>query len=190
MRIAGTGALMAVHSKAIEGSLMEARQASQQQSYPFQVSLRIRHPSIDPAEISRELQIDAEHSFRAGEPREPGRGLAVTPLHAESYWLATLDPVALSAEKSAFDLTLPPEISFQTLQALSFRVLDSALALCTTNVLRRHAEFIRRMQSEGGEVRLIVALSSRKARGFTITPDVSRALSELRVPIDFELTHR
>ena len=48
---------------------MEARRASQP-SYPFQLSLRIRHPSIDPASISRELQIEPEHSFRAGDPRE------------------------------------------------------------------------------------------------------------------------
>ena len=46
------------------------------------------------------------------------------------------------------------------------------------------------MQSEGGEVRLIVALSARKTRGFTLTPQLSKALSELRIPVDFELAHR
>ena len=51
-------------------------------------------------------------------------------------------------------------------------------------------EFFRRIQSEGGEVRLIVAISARKMRGFTLTPHLSRALSELRIPIDFELGHR
>ena len=69
---------------------MEARRAPQP-SYPFQLSLRVRHPSIDPAAISRELQIEPEHSFRAGEPRDPSRSLAVAPVHVDSYWLATLD---------------------------------------------------------------------------------------------------
>jgi hypothetical protein len=46
------------------------------------------------------------------------------------------------------------------------------------------------MESEGGEVRLIVALSARKTRGFTLTPHLSKALSELRIPVDFELGHR
>ena len=57
----------------------------------FSCRCAIRHPSIDPASISRELQIEPEHSFRAGEPRESARSLAVTPVHVESYWLATLD---------------------------------------------------------------------------------------------------
>jgi hypothetical protein len=46
------------------------------------------------------------------------------------------------------------------------------------------------MQAEGGEVRLIVAVSARRARGFTLTPHLTKALSDLRIPIDFELTHR
>jgi hypothetical protein len=167
---------------------MEARRASSQPSYPFQLSLRIRHPSIDPEQISRRLGIEAEHSFRAGEPREAGRS-TVTPVHAESYWLGTLDPATLLLG-TAFDLgLLTTEVSTQT-HAIAFGVLDSALTVLTGSVLRRHADFFRQVQSEGGEVRLIVALSARKARGFTLTPHLGKALSELRIPVDFELTHR
>jgi hypothetical protein len=133
---------------------MEARQASQP-SYPFQLSLRVRHPSIDPAAISRELQIEPEHSFRAGDLRDSTRSAAVTPA-----------------------------------QAIALAAVDSALTILITSVLRRHAEFFRRIESEGGEVRLIVALSARKTRGFTLTPHLCKALSELRVPVDFELAHR
>jgi hypothetical protein len=150
---------------------MEARRAPQPPSYPFQLSLRIRHPSIDPDSISRELQLDPEHSFRAGDPRDSSRGVAVATVHAESYWLATIDPS-----------TLP--------HAFSVNELDHILTLWTASLARRHAEFFRRLQSEGGEVRLIVALSARKARGFTLTPNASKALSELRIPVDFELAHR
>jgi hypothetical protein len=162
---------------------MEAR-ASQQPSYPFQLSLRIRHPSIDPETITHELQLQPEHSFRAGEPREHARSLTVTPVHGESYWLATLDPGTL-----LIGTALEPGISSHT-HAIAFSVLDSALTVLTASVLRRHAEFFRRVQTEGGEVRLIVAVSARKTRGFTLTPHLSRALSELRIPVDFELTHR
>jgi hypothetical protein len=161
---------------------MEARRASPQPSYPFQLSLRIRHPSIDPELISHELQIEPEHSFRAGAPRE-SRGVAVTPVHAESYWLATLDP------ESLLDAPLLQHLGSHT-HAIALGMIDSALALLANGMLRRHAEFFRRMQSEGGEVRLIVAVSARKARGFTLTPQLSKALSDLRMPVDFELTHR
>lgn len=163
---------------------MEAGRASQQPSYPFQLSLRIRHPSIDPASISRELQIEPEHSFRAGQLRESARSLAMTPAHVESYWLATLDPATL-----LLGTALAPDVSPHT-HAIAFGVLDSALTVLISSLLRRHLEFFRRLESEGGEVRLIVAVSARRTRGFTLTPHLSRALSELRIPVDFELTHR
>jgi hypothetical protein len=160
---------------------MEARRASQP-SYPFQLSLRIRHPSIDPASISHELQIEPEHSFRAGDPRESRS--AVTSVHADSYWLATLDLSAL--------LLGTPETALAAghTHAIAFSALDTVLAILVSSVLRRHAQFFHRMQSEGGEVRLIVAISARKSRGFTLTPQLSKALSELRIPVDFELAHR
>ena len=162
---------------------MEARRAAPQPAYPFQLSLRIRHPSIDPAEISRQLRIDAEHSFRAGEPRESGRS-SVAPVHAESYWLATLDPATLLLG-TAFD----PQVSPQT-HAIAFSVLDSALIAVISGFLRGHVDFFRKLHSEGGEARLIVAISGRRARGFTLTPHLGKALSELRIPVDFELTQR
>ncbi|HEV8333022.1 MAG TPA: hypothetical protein VGQ22_16475 [Steroidobacteraceae bacterium] len=166
---------------------MEARRASPQSSYPFQLSLRIRHPSIDPEQVSRQLGIEAEHSFRAGEPREAGRSM-VAPVHAESYWLGTLDPATLLLG-TAFDLGLVPGMSPHT-HAMALGALDSALVVLIGSVLRRQAEFFHRLQSEGGEVRLIVAISARKARGFTLTPHLGKALSDLRIPVDFELTHR
>ena len=163
---------------------MEARRASQP-AYPFQLSLRIRHPSIDPALISRELQIEPEHSFRAGDPRESARsGSVVTPVHVDSYWLATLDLSTL-----LLGTALAPEISAHT-HAIVFSALDTTLTVITGSVLRRHSEFFSRLQSEGGEVRLIVAISTRKTRGFTFTPQLSKALSDLRIPVDIELAHR
>jgi hypothetical protein len=161
---------------------MEARRASQP-SYPLQLSLRIRHPSIDPASISHELQIEPEHSFRAGDPRE-SRSVTVTSVHVDSYWLATLDLSAL--------LLGTPETALVAghTHAIAFSALDTVLTILVSSVLRRHAQFFHRMQSEGGEVRLIVAISARKSRGFTLTPQLSKALSELRIPVDFELAHR
>src|SRR5262249_32845731 len=73
------------------GHFMEARKLGAAAESPFQLSLRIRHPSMDPAEISRELHLESVHSFRAGEPRESSSKVATASVHAESYWLASLD---------------------------------------------------------------------------------------------------
>jgi len=47
---------------------MAAPKLATRQPLPFQLSLRIRHPSIDPEEISKGLGIEPEHTFRAGQP--------------------------------------------------------------------------------------------------------------------------
>src|ERR1700746_929804 len=57
---------------------------------PFQLSLRIRHPSLDPEELTREFNIEAAHCFRAGDPRASRTGIAS--VHPESYWLGALNP--------------------------------------------------------------------------------------------------
>ncbi len=64
---------------------------------PFQLSLHVRHPSVDPEEISRELSLDAVECFRAGEPRHSRSGLAATAVHGETYWAAVVDPMGWSA---------------------------------------------------------------------------------------------
>jgi hypothetical protein len=46
------------------------RRHSSTQATPFQLSLHVRHPSVDPEEISRELGLEATESFRAGGPRQ------------------------------------------------------------------------------------------------------------------------
>jgi hypothetical protein len=58
----------------------------------FCLSLHIRHPSLDPQEISRELQLTPEDAFGAGEPRRARTYLGAG-VHGETYWAARLDPV-------------------------------------------------------------------------------------------------
>src|SRR5580704_7190226 len=80
-----------------EGLAMQVRKRSVAQATPYQLSLHVRHPSADPAEISRELGLEATESFRAGEPRQSRSGLAATAVHGETYWVAVLDPMVWSA---------------------------------------------------------------------------------------------
>jgi hypothetical protein len=68
---------------------------------PYQLSLHVRHPSVDPEEISRELGLEATESFRAGAPRQSRSGIAATAVHGETYWVAVLDPLVWSAPTTA-----------------------------------------------------------------------------------------
>ncbi len=76
---------------------MQVSKRSATHATSYQLSLHVRHPSVDPEEISRELGLDAIESFRAGEPRHSRSGVAATAVHGETYWVAVLDPMAWSA---------------------------------------------------------------------------------------------
>jgi hypothetical protein len=166
---------------------MEARKLWKSDPKPFELSLRIRHPSIDPADLSREFKIEPEHSFRAGDPRPTRGSIVPVSMHRESYWLGPLNPAKW-----------PPDISFPghpqlhvaraNLGLAAIKSLDWALSLSATRFLHLHAELLRRIRSEGGEISLLVALSIGELSGFSLVPEVSRVFGEFGITIEFELT--
>src|ERR1700733_1425179 len=76
---------------------MQVSKRSSGHATPYQLSLHVRHPSVDPEEISRELGLEAAESFRAGAPRHSRSGVAATTVHPETYWVAVLDSMVWSA---------------------------------------------------------------------------------------------
>jgi len=169
---------------------MEARELPQPQPQAFELVLRIRHPSMDPDAISAELQIPAEHCFKAGEPRKPlsgaertaGTAAAPTSVHCETYWLATLNPGWWPV-----DVSLSGRMS-EPLTDIGKTVLGRALAACASRFLRPHGAFFHRISSEGGQVRLLVEVNTAVVDGFTLTPELGREMYSLGVPIDFEFS--
>jgi hypothetical protein len=163
----------------------QARELPKPTLQAFEVLLCIRHPSIDPAEISRELGVAADHSFKAGQPRQSHTGPSAAARHTESYWLAALNPGSWSLDISFPGSALSIRAN-QNLRAMAKAVLGRALSLCTTRFLRPHGPFLHRLQAEGGQVRLLVEINPGILDGFTLTPDVARELSELGIAVDFE----
>jgi hypothetical protein len=163
---------------------MEARLLHQPQSEPFQLSLRIRHPSLDPKELSREFSIEAAHSFRAGEPRPSRSGIAS--VHPESYWLG-----ALNAANWPVDVSVPRVrrllAAQERLGLMATRSLGWALSL-STRFFSAHAETLRRIGAEGGQVSLLITAPSGEVSGFSLAPEVSRVFSELGIALEFEFT--
>jgi hypothetical protein len=165
---------------------MAAAKLATLQPLPFQLSLRIRHPSLDPTQISQELGIEAEHSFRAGQPRQSKSGVAPAAVQTESYWLAPLSPA------SKFD-TVPFEplpnvlISQHLIDAAVERNLAWALGLCAAR-LHKHAVFMQTIGAQGGEISLLVTLSATALNPFNIRPQVSRMFGEMGITLEFEIT--
>jgi len=164
---------------------MEARDIARSRAQPFQISLRIRHPSIDPDRISRELKVEPEYSFKAGEPRESNSGSALTSLHAESYWLGSLRDIPSATSLSGFSGERA-KFARERMQAASQLSLGLALDTSVNAFLRPHGEFIRRLQSEEGQVSLLIELSTHALTGFTLSPQFTRVISDLGISVEFD----
>jgi hypothetical protein len=164
---------------------MEARKLAEPTRRPFQLSLRIRHPSMDPAEISRELNIEAEHSFRAGDPRSSRSGLAES-VYAESYWLGELEPA-----QRVVDFSFPGNPQWPLAQQPLEEAAGSlgwALSIGAAMFFKKHAPSLHRIRSEGGQVSLLVTISGGEVNSFTLAPEASRLFGELGIAVEFELT--
>jgi hypothetical protein len=166
---------------------MAATKLAALQPLPFQLSLRIRHPSMDPADISKELRIEPEHSFQAGHPRHSKSGVAPAAVHTESYWLARLSPA------SWFGILpfepLPRGISQDIIDTAMTRNLAWALGLCAVRFNKAHAALLHAICSEGGEISLLVTLSSTVVSTFSLPPQVSRMFGELGITLEFEIAN-
>jgi hypothetical protein len=52
----------------------------------FEITLLIRHPNLDPAEITAELGLQPYQSWKAGSPRVTPKGTKLSGLHKDSCW--------------------------------------------------------------------------------------------------------
>ena len=163
---------------------MEARQLHQPDLESFQLSLRIRHPSLDPEDLSRELNIEAAHCFRAGDPRASRSGIAS--VHPESYWLGALNTANWPADVTSLG-ALRMLAAQERVGVVTTRSLGWALSL-STRFLNAHAETLRRIGAEGGQVSLLVTAPCSGLSGFMLAPAVSHVFSDLGITLEFEFT--
>jgi hypothetical protein len=123
----------------------------------FTVSLRIRHPAIDPAEITQTLGIEPQHSWKAGESRRAAQGQRLEGSYRESYWIG----------------------EFRELDAgLRGVVATEAVLLQAVVLLRRSQPFLTRLQSEGATVELFVEVVGSTEFTLGLSPQLLSLLSK------------
>jgi hypothetical protein len=172
---------------------VEARQLSKETDPQVQMSLRIRHPTIDPDEISAAVGVQPEHSFKSGDPAQGRRGL-----HTQTYWLASiapgswpepLDPSFLQtiAARSADRIAAASAESFRSAaHNARFRSVELMLHYGLHRLNARH-EFMERIQKDGGEVSLVLSLERASAVDFTLSVEMSRLLVKLGIALELKL---
>ena len=117
----------------------------------FTVSLGIRHPSIDPAEITRALGFEPQHSWKAGDKRRTAQGRPLDGNYHESYW---------TGEFRELDASLRGVVEIE------------AVLLQAVVQLRRSQTFLSRLQSEGATVELYVEVAGGSEFTFALSPQL------------------
>jgi hypothetical protein len=130
----------------------------------YAVTLRLRHPTIDPALLTTTLKLDPMHSWKAGDPRLSQSGAPLGGQHRDSYWSARLP----------FQMVGSAAVSLETF--LSAQLLQ----------LARHRDFLSDFQAHGGEISLVVEVPSLANTVLTLTSAMSRRLADLNVEVEFQ----
>jgi hypothetical protein len=143
---------------------------------PTRIHLRVKHPQLDPSEITRTLSIAPEHTLEAK------RGAAASA--AESYWIAPLafssfEAPGLEMDDSAND---EPASRFKlsTMQVMG----DEAVVGLAVRRLQPHQKFFQRVTDEGGTATLL--LNVNKTGAMTIPPALSRKLADLGLALELD----
>jgi hypothetical protein len=149
--------------------------------HDFSIALRIRHPSIDPAEITQRLGIEPQHAWRAGEPREIDAGEVGSSVHRETYWVGllparpTLGPVlgpqAVRVEELLGGATSHPQV------ALYFTLLR----------MKRTTDFWRTFAEQGGTVECLLQVHKPERFQLDLSQALLLALVELKIALSIEV---
>jgi Domain of unknown function (DUF4279) len=130
----------------------------------YAMSLRVRHPTLDPALLTETLHLEPLHTWRAGEPRRSVTGTALGGEHRDSYWSAPLPGQGVGA--AAFPLEM--FLGQQLVQ------------------LGRHREFLARLQNESAQISLLIEVSPVENGVLTLSTGTSRKLADLNIEVEFQ----
>lgn len=135
--------------------------------YEFTMSLRIRHPHIDPAEITRSLGISPQHTWRAGDTRRDPGGGELEGRYRESYWMGRL---MAQPELASDHMGVESEI---------LRMLAQ---------LRRSFGFLETLKEEGGIAELHVSVFAREDFRLEFLPESLSMLGRIGLTVALEVS--
>ena len=134
--------------------------------YEFTLSLRLRHPSIDPFRITQTLGIEPQHTWKAGDSRRDPAGAALEGAYRDSYWMGRLME--------------EPKLS-------SDRLSVESVLLQTLAHLRRSQAFLEQLHAEGGVAELHVSLYAREAFRLELSDETLRLLGRLGMAVALDV---
>ncbi len=131
--------------------------------YRYKISLRVWHPSMDPARISATLGLSPSRLWRAGEPRSTPTGRLLKGERAETYWYAQI-----SAGTEA-DTELGAAIS---------KAIDR---------LMPNKAFFHQIRAEGGKAEFFIGWFFEGQSGDTFDCDLLGRLSDIKIDLALDI---
>lgn len=131
--------------------------------YEFSMSLGVRHPDIDPAQITQVLGLQPGHVWGKGEQRTDAAGTALAGNHRASYWLC--------------QIPAGPEVP-ATLESEIARLLRQ---------LRKSTGFLQKLQEGGGAVELFVTIFARGDFRIEMAPEQTALLGRTGIALTVEV---
>lgn len=150
-------------------------------SADFSITLRLRHPHIDPAELTNHLGIEPQHSWRAGEPRRLETGELDRGVYRETYWVGLLQTVpAMEAWLGRLDprpagATSIGEVAPQTM--LFFTLLK----------MKRATAFWRSFTAQGGSIHCLLQVHQPERFQLDFPPALFAIFVDLKIGLSIEV---
>jgi hypothetical protein len=134
--------------------------------HEFTMSLGVRHPDIDPAQITRALGLQPGHVWRKGQQRMDQAGTALGGSHRESYWLCELAPrPKFSGER----VSVEDEMS------------------SVLQMLHKSIGFMQELHHGGGATELFVTVFARGDFRMELFPEEAALLGRIGLSISIEI---
>lgn len=134
--------------------------------FDYSVSIRIRHPSIDPQKLTTMLGFAPQYSWRAGDRKPEGSGESGSATYRETYWLGRVPSVAAEAIP---DLPLENAIMFALLH------------------IQRVDAFWTELIASGGSARIIVEVFGGRDLTLDLSPGTLSMLARFGVAISVDV---
>ncbi|HWT96494.1 MAG TPA: DUF4279 domain-containing protein [Terriglobales bacterium] len=130
--------------------------------YHFRISLRFRHPSMAPEQITEAMGFEPKRSWKAGEPRQTPKGTPLAGINRETCW--TVDIVV---GRWPLDLN---EAIHDTLKRLV-----------------RYRSFLHHIRTEGGIAELFIGWCFESQSGDVLTRQCLALAGDLQIDLSLDI---
>ena len=135
------------------------------ETYYYSFSLRFFHPSINPAEITKTLNIEPDYAWKVGSKRRTPDGTILEGKHTQSYWCANHETTG---------------------QRNFFKEIEKMLNYLTKN----HRPFFDKIAKESGRVEIYLQLHGRNNIGSSLKPKIMKLMVALNIELGVEVFPR